>query len=76
MFYTYILQSEKDKKRYIGFTANLKRRMVEHNSGIVKSTKNRRPLKLIYCEEFESKDEAMNREKEIKTKKGKFRIPL
>ena len=76
MFYTYILHSEKDKKRYIGFTANLKRRMVEHNSGIVKSTKNRRPLKLIYCEEFESKDEAMNREKEIKTKKEKFRIPL
>ena len=75
MFYVYILQSEKDQKRYIGFTTNFERRLSEHNSGLVKSTKNRRPLKIIYLEEFESKDEAMNREKEIKAKKGKFIIP-
>ena len=66
MFYVYILRSEKDKKRYIGFTKNLDRRLIEHNSGLVKSTKNRRPLTLIYVEEYSSKTEAMNREKEIK----------
>jgi len=75
MFYVYILRSEKDKKRYIGFTKNLDRRLIEHNSGLVKSTKNRRPLTLIYIEEYSSKTESMNREKEIKANKGKFIIP-
>ncbi len=46
MFTVYILLSEKDNKRYIGFTHNLERRLTEHNSGKVKSTKNRIPLKV------------------------------
>ena len=75
MFYVYILLSEKDNKRYIGCTENLDRRLAEHNSGLVKSTKNRRPLKLIYFEEYENKSDARKREKEIKAKKGKFNIP-
>jgi putative endonuclease len=75
MFTVYILQSEKDNKRYIGFTHNIALRLNQHNSGQVKSTKNRRPLKLIYTETFENKYEAMKREKEIKDKKGKFIIP-
>jgi len=74
MFFVYILLSEKDSKRYIGCTENLNRRLAEHNSGLVKSTKNRRPLKLIYFEEFNIKSDAMKREKEIKAKKGKFKI--
>ena len=74
MYYVYILQSEKDSKRYIGFTENLQRRLDEHNSGMVKSTKNRRPFKLIYFEEYENKSEAIKREREIKAKKGKFII--
>ena len=72
MFYIYILLSQKDNKRYIGFTNNLDRRIEEHNSGRVKSTKNRIPLRLIYSEEFMNKTDAMKREKEIKAKKGKF----
>jgi putative endonuclease len=75
MYFVYNLLSEKDNKRYIGCTENLVRRLAEQNSGLVKSTKNRRPLKLIYQEEFESKSDAMKREKEIKAKKGKFKIP-
>jgi putative endonuclease len=75
MFFVYILLSEKDNKRYIGCTENLDRRLTQHNSGLVKSTRNRRPLKLIYQEEFEIKSDAMKREKEIKAKKGKFKIP-
>ena len=74
MYFVYILLSEKDSKRYIGCTKNLNRRIIEHNSGLVKSTKNRRPFKLIYFEEFENKSDAMKREKEIKAKKGKFKI--
>lgn len=75
MYTVYILLSEKDNKRYIGFTDNLERRLIEHNSGKVKSTKNRRPLKVIYTEEYSSKTEALRREKQIKSKKGKFLIP-
>jgi putative endonuclease len=74
MFYVYILLSKRDNKRYIGCTENLDRRLAEHNSGLVKSTKNRKPLKLIYFEEYISKSDAMKREKEIKAKKGKFKI--
>ena len=75
MYFVYILLSEKDNKRYIGFTDDIDRRLIEHNTGKVKSTKNRRPLKLIYLEQFENKSVAMKREKEIKNQKGKFIIP-
>jgi len=71
MYYVYILLSERDQKRYIGFTQDLERRIVEHNSGLVKSTKNRIPLKLIYFERFENKVEAMKREKFFKSGKGR-----
>jgi len=71
MYFVYVLKSKKDQKRYIGFTDNLERRLNEHNSGKVKSTKNRKPLDLIYCEEYESKSEAMNREKYFKSGYGR-----
>ncbi|TSA28231.1 MAG: GIY-YIG nuclease family protein [Ignavibacteriales bacterium] len=76
MFTVYVLLSEKDNKRYIGFTDDIERRLTEHNLGKVKSTKKRQPLRLIYTEEYENKSEAMKREKEIKASKGKFMIPL
>ena len=60
-YFVYILTSLKDSKRYIGMTSDLNRRLNEHNSGKVKSTKNRRPMKLIYTEEFDSKEDAMKR---------------
>lgn len=44
MFYTYILQSQKDKKLYTGFTENLKLRFEQHSKGKVESTKNRKPF--------------------------------
>ncbi|MHB8930012.1 MAG: GIY-YIG nuclease family protein [Melioribacteraceae bacterium] len=74
MYTVYILLSNKDNKRYIGFTDNLQRRLTEHNSGKVKSTKNRIPLEVIYTEEFVLKSDAMKREKQIKSKKEKFVI--
>ncbi|MCX6766013.1 MAG: GIY-YIG nuclease family protein [Candidatus Moranbacteria bacterium] len=66
----YILKSKKDGKRYIGSTNSLLRRINEHNRGIVGSTRNRRPLVLIYQEEFEEEKEARAREKFFKTHKG------
>ena len=68
-YYVYILRSLKDHKRYIGFTSDLTRRIEEHNSGKVKSTKHRSPFELIYTELFADKTEAMNREKFFKTHK-------
>jgi len=50
MNYVYILLSGKDGKFYTGSTKDLKRRINEHNSGRVDSTKDRLPMKLIYYE--------------------------
>lgn len=72
MFYVYVLRSKRDSKRYIGFTDDLARRFSEHNRGMVKSTRNRRPLELIYHEEFEEKAEAMHREEFFKTGQGRI----
>ena len=70
MYYNYVLQSEKDGKRYVGFTNNLEKRLEEHNAGLNKSTKFRRPFKLIYYEACGSKRDAINREKYLKTMWG------
>jgi len=70
-YVVYILKSTKDRKRYIGVTADLKRRLFEHGQGLVKSTKNRRPLEVIHKEEFESKSAALQREKFYKSGKGR-----
>ena len=71
MYYVYILLSLKDKKFYIGFTNDLKRRLKEHNSGKNTSTKSRLPLELLYYEAHLSKADAMRRERYFKTTKGK-----
>lgn len=66
MFYVYILQSEKDKNIYTGFTSDLKNRFQEHINGKVVSTKNRRPLKLVYYEAYLSEKDARKRETYLK----------
>ncbi len=62
MHYVYILHSLVDGKLYIGQTPDLRRRIKQHSSGFVKSTKNRRPLKLIYYESYLNSHDAKNRE--------------
>ena len=71
MYYTYVLQSQNDKKFYTGFTKNLKLRFDRHNEGIVESTKDRRPFKLIYYEACLKREDATHREKYLKTIYGK-----
>ncbi len=70
-YFVYILLSLKDKKFYIGFTNNIKRRLYEHSNGLNISTIKRRPLKLIFFEAFLDKKDAIRREKYFKTSKGK-----
>ena len=71
-YYVYILQSLKDNKFYTGYTENLKLRFEDHQKGRVESTKNRKPLKLIYFEGCLNKKDAMHREKYFKTHLGKM----
>ena len=71
MYYVYVLFSLKDKKLYIGFTLDVKRRLKEHNQGKTTSTKPRRPFELIYYEAHYSKADAQKRERYFKTTKGK-----
>ena len=68
--YTYILESIADGKRYIGYTSNLKKRLVEHNDGKNFSTKFRRPFKLIYFEGCLNQKDAQRRERYLKTTQG------
>ena len=71
-YYAYILQSLKDGNFYTGYTKNLKLRFEQHNLGLVESTKNRRPLKLIYYEACLNQQDATHREKYLKTFYGKM----
>ena len=66
MMYTYILRC-KDGSLYTGWTTDLERRVQEHNQGVgAKYTKSRRPVTLVYYEEYETKADAMRREYAIK----------
>jgi len=67
MYYTYVLKSKKDLKLYIGFCSDLKKRLMEHNKGLVPSTKDRQPMELIYYEACLDKNKAIEREKSLKT---------
>jgi putative endonuclease len=71
MYYIYVLKSLSHNSRYIGNTNNIEKRLLEHNNGKVRYTKGRRPWKLIYNEEFDTRSEAMKREKELKTGQGR-----
>lgn len=71
MYFTYVLQSEKDKKFYTGYSKNLKLRFEEHRKGLVESTKERRPLKLIYYETCCCQKDATH-QKYLKTYYGKM----
>ena len=64
MYYVYVLISE-DRKSYIGYTEDLRRRFKEHNSGNNTSTRNRK-WKLAYYEAFASKEDAKERERKLK----------
>ena len=73
-YFTYVLLSLKDNKYYTGFTSNLPLRFESHKNGKVPSTKNRRPLKLIYYEACLNKQDALKREKYLKTHYGKLHL--
>ena len=76
MNYTYIVKCS-DGTFYTGWTNDLEKRISAHNSGKgAKYTKSRRPVALMYYEEFSTKEEAMRREYEIKQMTRKKKLEL
>lgn len=76
MYYIYILISQKDRKLYIGSTPDIKTRIMKHEKGYVKATKNRRPIKLIYYEAYEQSTDAKKREVYLKGGKGHSELKI
>ena len=71
MFYVYVLLSDKDGRFYTGATSDLRRRLREHETGSVSSTKGRLPVRLVYYEGCLTQADAFRREKYLKTGMGK-----
>ncbi len=66
MFYTYIVECS-DKTLYCGYTTNLEHRINAHNKGEgAKYTRPRRPVRLVYFEEYAERAQALRREAAIK----------
>ena len=74
MYYTYILKSLASERYYIGQTGDLELRLQSHNENLVKSTKNRGPWEIVYFEEYETRSQAMQRERYLKSLKSRKRI--
>ena len=67
MHYVYVLVSLKDSQFYTGYTADLRQRLQQHASGTVGTTRDRRPLELLYYEACLNQADALHREKYLKT---------
>jgi putative endonuclease len=72
MFYVYLIRSRKDGEFYIGSTNDLKRRLLEHNKGLIHSTKNRKPFNLVYYESYGAEEDARHREQNLKLRANAF----
>lgn len=70
-YYIYVLESQKDSKWYTGYTSDLRKRLSEHQNGYTDSTRHRGPWKLIYYEASLSIEDAIAREKYLKSGMGK-----
>ena len=77
MWYVYVLYAQVSGKTYAGYTNDIARRLVEHNVSETKGFRLRyRPWTLIHTEPFNTKSEAMAREKFLKTGTGRDQIKL
>lgn len=71
MFYVYVLRSESDSGFYIGFSTNLWQRLKQHTAGKSFATAQRGPWRLIYYEAYLNRDDALGREKYLKSGAGR-----
>ena len=70
MWWLYVLKSLMDGRLYTGIAFDRDHRLREHNAGRVRSTRSRRPFILVYSESFQTRAEAMARERYFKTPEG------
>ncbi len=71
IYFVYVLRSRKDGNLYIGHASDLEKRIRVHNQGRVRSTKSRTPFELIYKEIVNSREDAITREKFLKSGCGR-----
>ncbi|MEK7173606.1 MAG: GIY-YIG nuclease family protein [Patescibacteria group bacterium] len=71
MYYVYLLKSKKLEWQYIGYTADLRKRFLQHQKGLSPATKPYRPFELIFYEAYKAKSDAKRREEYLKTNQGK-----
>lgn len=71
MHYTYVVLSEQVGRFYTGYTADLRKRIGEHQHGRVRWTASRQPVRLVYYEACLSQEDALRRERFLKSGKGK-----
>ena len=71
IYYTYILQSEVDGSFYIGQSNDVENRLIKHNEGKSKYTSKKIPWKIAYFEEYETRKEAIQRERFLKKQKNR-----
>jgi putative endonuclease len=71
MFYVYVLRSDSDLGFYIGFSNNLRMRLRQHKNGKSFATSHRGPWTLIYYEAYLNKDDALGRERYLKSGAGR-----
>ena len=69
-FTVYILESERLGKYYVGSTSDVEARILRHNQGRSKYTKSGMPWRLVYTEDYATRSEAVNRERQIKRRKS------
>jgi putative endonuclease len=70
-FYVYILQSDVDSSFYIGHTSNIEGRLESHNNGQSCYTSKKMPWKLVYCESYPTKSDAVRRERFLKQQRNR-----
>lgn len=75
-YFVYVLISLKDKRFYVGYTEDIKKRLLEHENGRVPSTKHCRPLKLLHYEFYINKTDAKAREVFLKSGFGREQLRL
>ena len=73
-FIVYILFSETKNRYYIGFTSNLEERIIRHNQKSKGFTRNTNDWKIVYIEKYDTKEQAQQRELQIKSWKNRSKI--
>jgi len=71
MFFVYVLRSQSSGRLYVGHASDVTQRLGQHNHGISKSANNRGPWEFAHSEQYETRVEAVKRERKLKSGQGR-----